>query len=86
MKLTVVVVVMNRRGYAAAAANESVSGRGGCRSGLMEKMNVRTVMQEEGGASTTWAPDPVTGYYRPEKCSAEIDPADLRAMLLNHKK
>ena len=51
----------------------------------MEKMDVRTAIQEEAGASTAWAPDPVTGYYRPENSSVEIDAADLRAMLLNHK-
>ncbi|MBA0870307.1 hypothetical protein Goshw_010686 [Gossypium schwendimanii] len=35
--------------------------------------------------SSAWAPDPVTGYYRPENCGAEIDAAELREMLLNHR-
>ena len=73
---------ISRRGYAAAV---SARGRGGSRSPMMEKMDVRTAIQEEAGASTAWAPDPVTGYYRPENSSVEIDAADLRAMLLNHK-
>ena len=33
--------------------------------------------------AVSWVPDPVTGYYRPENCGAEMDAADLRAMLLN---
>lgn len=35
--------------------------------------------------SSVWAPDPVTGYYRPINNMNEIDPADLRNMLLNPK-
>ncbi|KAJ0093832.1 hypothetical protein Patl1_25036 [Pistacia atlantica] len=75
---------ISRRGYA-AAPHGVVSARGGSRSHMMEKMDVRTAIQEEAGASTAWAPDPVTGYYRPENSLAQIDAADLRAMLLNHK-
>ncbi|CAK9322264.1 unnamed protein product [Citrullus colocynthis] len=62
-----------RRGY--TAAPEGVAARIGV---MMKK--------EESVRSTekvSWVPDPVTGYYRPENCTAEIDAADLRAMLLN---
>ena len=51
----------------------------------MDKMDVRAAIKAESGASTAWAPDPVTGYYRPQNCAAEIDAAELREMLLNHK-
>ncbi|RID50076.1 hypothetical protein BRARA_H00829 [Brassica rapa] len=36
-------------------------------------------------AESAWAPDPVTGYYRPSNCADEIDPAELRKMLLENK-
>lgn len=41
--------------------------------------------EESSNATTSWVPDPVTGYYRPESHSNEIDPAELRNLLLNHK-
>ncbi|MCL7040292.1 hypothetical protein MKW94_018010 [Papaver nudicaule] len=43
-----------------------------------------------GGAVTddvsSWVPDPVTGYYRPENHADEIDVAELREMLLKQQK
>ncbi|GAA0170018.1 hypothetical protein LIER_40871 [Lithospermum erythrorhizon] len=36
-------------------------------------------------ATTPWVPDPKTGYYRPDNRPNEIDAAQLRQMLLNHK-
>lgn len=36
-------------------------------------------------AESAWAPDPVTGYYRPSNRADEIDPAELREMLLKNK-
>ncbi|CDY49968.1 BnaC08g10490D [Brassica napus] len=36
-------------------------------------------------AESAWAPDSVTGYYRPSNCADEIDPAELREMLLKNK-
>ncbi|CAI0395380.1 unnamed protein product [Linum tenue] len=32
--------------------------------------------------STSWVPDPRTGFYRPENVAEEIDAAELRALLL----
>ncbi|XP_059302699.1 protein SENESCENCE-ASSOCIATED GENE 21, mitochondrial-like [Lycium ferocissimum] len=66
---------LTRRGYAAGGSTRS---------------NVK-VMLKKGGeesskkSSTSWVPDPVTGYYRPESHAKEIDAAELRQMLLNHK-
>ncbi|XP_010522797.1 PREDICTED: protein SENESCENCE-ASSOCIATED GENE 21, mitochondrial [Tarenaya hassleriana] len=71
-----------RRGFAAAAtAHGSVSGggRGGAATALKKKVG------EENSQKATWGPDPKTGYYRPETGSQEIDPAELRATLLNNK-
>lgn len=46
-------------------------------------------MKRDGGldsaASSSWVPDPVTGFYRPANRAAETDPAELRAMLLKPK-
>lgn len=33
-----------------------------------------------------WIPDPITGYYRPENVSNEIDIVELRQMLLKQGK
>ncbi|KAH7573555.1 hypothetical protein JRO89_XS03G0170700 [Xanthoceras sorbifolium] len=46
---------VSRRGYAAGAQG-SVSGRGGYRSGIMDKMEMRAAMKEESGAACAWAP------------------------------
>ncbi|XXG79219.1 hypothetical protein AAC387_Pa09g0336 [Persea americana] len=45
------------------------------------------VMMREGGieSSSSWVPDPVTGFYKPANRVGEIDPAELREMLLNKK-
>ena len=72
-----------RRGYAAASqgvVSGPVGGAGVGRSGVTGK---------KGGAEATktssWVPDPVTGYYRPENQADEIDVAELREMLVNNK-
>ncbi|KAH0890646.1 hypothetical protein HID58_053075, partial [Brassica napus] len=69
-----------RRGYAATAAQASVGKGGAVVSGVMKKKGV-----EESTQKIAWIPDPKTGYYRPETGSKEIDPAELRAALLNNK-
>ncbi|KDO71707.1 hypothetical protein CISIN_1g034332mg [Citrus sinensis] len=71
---------IGRRGYAAAAPLGTIS-----RTGIMEKNDLTPAVREDSGASSAWAPDPITGYYRPENRAVEIDPAELREMLLNHK-
>ncbi|CAN6980782.1 unnamed protein product [Brassica oleracea var. botrytis] len=74
------VLYFNRRGYAATAAQASVGKGGAVVSGAMKKKGV-----EESTQKIAWIPDPKTGYYRPETGSKEIDPAELRAALLNNK-
>uniref|UniRef100_A0A6N2MY42 Late embryogenesis abundant protein Lea5 n=1 Tax=Salix viminalis TaxID=40686 RepID=A0A6N2MY42_SALVM len=81
-----------RRGYAAAAAAPisaavtATFGSGGSRAGGMAgKVEDRAATKEDSEAYSTWAPDPVTGYYRPANHAAEIDPAELREMLLNRR-
>ncbi|KAF5944689.1 hypothetical protein HYC85_018766 [Camellia sinensis] len=38
-----------------------------------------------GSTATLWAPDPLTGYYRPVDRAAQIDSVDQREMFLTHK-
>lgn len=66
-------VAISRRGY--AAASQSV-----VRGGVMAKKSDDTVSEK-----SPWVPDPVTGCYRPENRSNEIDVAELRDILLKHK-
>ncbi|KAJ6323435.1 hypothetical protein OIU76_010862 [Salix suchowensis] len=84
-----------RRGYSAAAAAAAARisaavtatfGSGGSRAGGMAgKVEDRAATKEDSEAYSAWAPDPVTGYYRPANHGAEIDPAELRDMLLNRR-
>ena len=66
-------------------------GRGGCMSSTLVGSKVehqRAVIKASvasSEASNAWAPDPLTGYYRPANRVDEIDPVELRQMLLNHK-
>ncbi|XP_059298052.1 protein SENESCENCE-ASSOCIATED GENE 21, mitochondrial-like isoform X2 [Lycium ferocissimum] len=75
---------ISRRGYAAVSQGAvfgSVRGTGAVRSNVMMKKSV-----EESNKTTSWVPDPVTGYYRPESHVKEVDAAELRNMLLKHKR
>ncbi|KAK8661763.1 hypothetical protein V6N13_091358 [Hibiscus sabdariffa] len=74
-------VSISRRGYSAAPASIG-------RAGMVRKVEGRDAMKgsvSETKVTSAWAPDPVTGYYRPENSGAEIDAAELREMLLNHR-
>ncbi|XAR61353.1 hypothetical protein NMG60_11035037 [Bertholletia excelsa] len=74
--------VASRRGYAAASegvASGAARASGSARSGVMAKKG------GEESAKTSWVPDPVTGYYRPENKGNEIDVAELREVLLKNK-
>ncbi|GLT79376.1 hypothetical protein SLA2020_508670 [Shorea laevis] len=53
---------------------------------VMGKMDQRAAIKPESGVPSAWAPDPVTGYYRPGNHTAEIDPVELREMVLNKEK
>ncbi|OIW21627.1 hypothetical protein TanjilG_06785 [Lupinus angustifolius] len=78
---------MYRRGYA-TGCDSSIRGydRIGSRSGIMGKIEETSGAKNGFDASaSTWVPDPVTGYYRPINNTHEIDPVELRQMLLNHK-
>ncbi|KAA8527440.1 hypothetical protein F0562_034845 [Nyssa sinensis] len=74
-------VAINRRGYAAASRGAAAVGKGGSRSGMVVGKPEETAVIKE----KSWAPDPVTGYYKPNDRAAEIDAVELREMALNHK-
>ncbi|KAJ0589871.1 putative Late embryogenesis abundant protein, LEA_3 subgroup [Helianthus annuus] len=72
--------VVARRGYGSASSQGVVSeGAKGSVVAMMKKGS------EESKKSSAWIPDPVTGYYKPEGHGNQIDPAELREMLLKHK-
>ncbi|KAJ9543171.1 hypothetical protein OSB04_022878 [Centaurea solstitialis] len=73
-------VVIARRGFA-MAAHGSVSGTArGSGVAMMKKGG-----DESKKSSTPWVPDPVTGYYKPEDQTNQLDAADLRELLLKNK-
>ncbi|CAH1447520.1 unnamed protein product [Lactuca virosa] len=73
--------VVARRGYAAATSSGSVSGSvRGSGVAMMKKGG-----EESKKSSTPWVPDPVTGYYKPEGQTNQVDAADLRELLLKQK-
>lgn len=76
----VLCLLFNRRGFAATTAQPS-GGKGGAVVSAVVKKGV----EESNQKIAAWIPDPKTGYYRPETGSKEIDPAELRAALLNNK-
>ncbi|KAJ4955032.1 hypothetical protein NE237_011815 [Protea cynaroides] len=80
-------VSTNRRGYAAASqvVTSSVVRGSGARSGMVKAGEERVTMKKGESETKSWAPDPVTGYYRPENSAVEIDVAELREMVLNQK-
>ncbi|KAI7753892.1 hypothetical protein M8C21_023566 [Ambrosia artemisiifolia] len=71
--------VVARRGYASASQSVVSETVKGSVVSMMKKGG------EESMKSNAWIPDPVTGYYKPEGHGNQIDPAELREMLLKHK-
>ncbi|CAL9779127.1 unnamed protein product [Musa acuminata subsp. burmannicoides] len=86
-----VALLTTRRGYATAAAGTTTTTATG--TGSRERLAVAEQMVKsappagaEEEAACSWVPDPATGYYRPANRMGEIDPAELREMLLSHNK
>ncbi|CAI0395382.1 unnamed protein product [Linum tenue] len=70
--------ITNGRGFSAAAAataGKATPGNGGGSA-------VKKTGEAGNKVSTSWVPDPRTGFYRPENVAEEIDAAELRALLL----
>lgn len=72
-----------------AAAEGSAAagfGRGGSMRSMVGKVEETRPINGSGSeGSNAWAPDPLTGYYRPGNHADEIDPVELRQTLLNNK-
>ena len=62
----------SRRNY--VATSPGLLSKGGSTRVTVGKLEQRANQEAE----SAWAPDPVTGYYRPSNCADEIDPAELR--------
>ncbi|EOA17706.1 hypothetical protein CARUB_v10006078mg [Capsella rubella] len=78
--------IVLRRGYVATSQNVTATGLskgGSTRVMVGKKMEQRGALDQE--AESAWGPDPVTGYYRPSNRADEIDPAELRELLLKNK-
>ncbi|MCL7026383.1 hypothetical protein MKW94_029261 [Papaver nudicaule] len=77
---------LNRSRGMSSVATQAV----GSRKSVMEVVKPKSSSSPAGGAVTddvsSWVPDPVTGYYRPENHADEIDVAELREMLLKQQK
>ncbi|CAH8388048.1 unnamed protein product [Eruca vesicaria subsp. sativa] len=70
--------IVLRRSYVATAPGFS--------KGASTRVTVGKIKQKAyQEAESAWAPDPVTGYYRPSNRADEIDPPELREMLLKNK-
>ncbi|KAF5732642.1 Indole-3-acetic acid-induced protein ARG2 [Tripterygium wilfordii] len=69
-----------RRGYATGAAPSQ--GRIVSNVAAAGPRSSAPAMVKKEGEKVAWVPDPVTGYYRPERGAEEIDVAELRALLL----
>ncbi|PWA66284.1 late embryogenesis abundant protein, LEA5-type [Artemisia annua] len=80
-KLVSSFVVVARRGFATATQGRSVSGNvRGSGIAMMKKAT------EDSKKSTPWVPDPVTGYYKPEGQTSQVDSADqIYELLLKQK-
>ncbi|KAK2990123.1 hypothetical protein RJ640_014792 [Escallonia rubra] len=72
---------LNRRGYA-AAATQGGAASGAHKGGATTQETV--VIKDEPRASSSWGPDPMTGYYKPGDHVAEVDAAELRETFSNH--
>ncbi|CAL9087906.1 unnamed protein product [Musa acuminata var. zebrina] len=84
-----VALLTTRRGYATAAAGTTTTTGTGSRERLaVAEQMVKSAPPAgaEEAAACSWVPDPATGYYRPANRMGEIDPAELREMMLSHNK
>ncbi|CAN0855730.1 Late embryogenesis abundant protein Lea5-D [Linum grandiflorum] len=82
-KLLPASISIIRRGYAATTAPLGGAAARGRPAGKVVKEEKSAAANK--GSESSWAPDPVTGYYRPGNSNDEIDPVELREMLLKNR-
>ncbi|XP_071717029.1 protein SENESCENCE-ASSOCIATED GENE 21, mitochondrial-like [Rutidosis leptorrhynchoides] len=78
-KLISSFIVVTRRGFASATQGSVTGSVRGSGVAMMKKAS------EESKKSTPWVPDPVTGYYKPEGQTNQVDAAELRELLFKQK-
>ncbi|XP_038900137.1 indole-3-acetic acid-induced protein ARG2 [Benincasa hispida] len=78
---------LTRRGYASQGLASSLVKGGSVAAARNSNLLKKSGEEKVVGSSekVSWVPDPVTGYYRPENRSDEIDVAELRSILLKNK-
>lgn len=74
-----------RRSFSAASKQALADEKAAVAAVLKKKMKTKPVDGLVDSPSSSWVPDPVTGYYRPGNRAAEIDPAELRQRLLSKR-
>ncbi|XP_057782283.1 protein SENESCENCE-ASSOCIATED GENE 21, mitochondrial-like [Salvia miltiorrhiza] len=72
---------VTRRGYSAASQSQGL----GSTSRAAGAPNMMLKKGSEKAGESAWVPDPVTGCYRPESNAKEMDPVELRKMLIRSK-
>ncbi|KAK1412514.1 hypothetical protein QVD17_33829 [Tagetes erecta] len=77
--LMIMCLVNYRRGFATGTQGSVIGVVRGSGVVVMKKAS------EESKKSTPWVPDPVTGYYKPEGQTNQIDAAELRELLWKQK-
>ncbi|XP_074569051.1 late embryogenesis abundant protein Lea5-like [Curcuma longa] len=75
-----IALFFNRRAYSAAALAMLEK-----RTTVLSTTTSSVVSSTSSSSSNSWMPDPVTGNYRPSDIGAQVDAAELRAMLLSSK-
>ncbi|CAA7406690.1 unnamed protein product [Spirodela intermedia] len=81
----------DRRGYSAAAAVARKVEEKALASPKGKSMSSAAAADSPATAtvpalSSSWVPDPATGYYRPANGAPEVDAADLRRRLLSRRR
>nr|GEY26536.1 hypothetical protein [Tanacetum cinerariifolium] len=73
-------VLVARRGFATATQGSVSGSTRGSGIAMMKKAT------EDSKKSTSWVPDPVTGYYKPEGQTSQVDAVDqIYELLLKQK-
>ncbi|EPS60179.1 hypothetical protein M569_14625, partial [Genlisea aurea] len=64
----------NRRGLVTSSQSTESAGA----------QNATLKKTSEAAVKSAWLPDPETGFYRPENYAKEMDPVELRALLIKN--
>ncbi|XP_074562189.1 late embryogenesis abundant protein Lea5-D-like [Curcuma longa] len=87
LKNTIATPFASRMGYAAAAATVEIGGEKKAAVGQVVSNSTTTAVDASyvSASSSSWMPDPVTGYYRPGSRRKEAEAAELRETSLSYE-